>query len=47
MIKYYVLNKSSDIWSDSFNTKREAEKELELNYDIYGLEGYIVEVEEK
>lgn len=47
MIKYYVLNESSDIWSDGYLTREEAEKELDENFDAYGFNGKIIEVEER
>ena len=48
MIKYYVVNEASEIWSEGFNTREEAEKELrEENQHNYGTEAIIIEVDER
>lgn len=46
MIKYYVYNEVSEISSEAFNTREEAEKELERNSLSYGEEAEIVEVDD-
>lgn len=48
MTKYYVVNEASEIWSEGFNTREEAEQELlEEKQHIYGTEAIIIEVEER
>lgn len=47
MTKFYVVNEKSEIWSEAFDTREEAEKELREDRDWkYGLEGKVIEVEE-
>lgn len=47
MIKFYVVNNASEIWSDGFSTKEEAEAEKYRNLMTYGDEAVILEIEER
>lgn len=47
MIKFYVVNEATEIWSDGFNTKDEAEAEKDNNLMRYGDEAIILEVNER
>ena len=48
MIKFYVVDEASEIWSEGFDTREEAEQELlEENQHSYGTEAIIIEVEER
>lgn len=47
MIKFYVVNNASEIWSDGFSTKAEAEAEKDKNLMTYGDEAVILEIEER
>lgn len=47
MIKFYVVNEATEIWSDGFNTKAEAETEKDNNLMRYGVEAIILEVNER
>jgi hypothetical protein len=47
MIKYYVVNEDSEIWSTGFNTREEAEKEMqEETQHKYGIDAKVIEVNE-
>lgn len=46
MIKYFVYDEESEISSVTFNTREEAEKELEENYMRYSLNAQIIEVDD-
>lgn len=47
MIKYYVVNEDSEIWSTGFNTREEAEKEMqEEKQHKYGIDAKVIEVNE-
>lgn len=43
MKKYYVFNKARYIYSEGFETKAEAEKELHEKSQYYGLDAEIIE----
>lgn len=46
-ITYYVVNEDSEIWSTGFNTREEAEKEMqEETQHKYGIDAKVIEVNE-
>lgn len=47
MIKFYVVNNASEIWSDGFSTRAEAETEKDKNLMTYGYEAVILEIDER
>lgn len=46
MTKFFVYDKKSEVSSEAFETREEAEKELTDNYMRYGLDAEIVEVDD-
>ena len=47
MIKYYVFDEESEIWSEAFDTREDAENELlEQNQHCYSLDAEVIEVDE-
>ncbi len=48
MTKFYVFDKASEIWSEAFDTREDAEMELqEENQHKYSLDAEVIEVEER
>ena len=48
MTKYYVFDEAREIWSEGFNTRVEAEQELqEERQHSYSLNAKVIEVDER
>ena len=48
MIKFYVFDETSELWSSPFDTKEEAEHELnERSEHLWSTEAQVIEVNER